>query len=149
MATSLPRPVPAFGPNHVWLAQSLNNLALVYRNEGKFDQAEPPVLRSVSIYEKARGPESLDTAPGLVLLADLDLQRNKPDLAGPLLERALKIYDKTPPKDAYPRSMHIRALALAGRTDEARAKAEALRTLGFGRRDFVELCKKLGVKTGG
>ena len=138
----------ALAPNHVWLAQILNNLAIVYRDEGKNAQAETVALRTVSIYEKARGPESPDTVPGLVLLAEL-YQKSKPDQATPLLARALGIYDKTPPKDAYPRSLHARALDLAGRSDEARVKAEALRTLDFGRRDFLQLCKKLGVKTGG
>ena len=139
----------ALGANHVWLAQCLNNLALVYSDQGKNAQAETLALRSVSIYEKARGPESLDTAAGLVLLAQLDLQKGKPDQAGPLLARALAIYDKTPPKDAYPRSLHARALDLAGRSDEARAKAEELRATGFGRKDFLQLCKKLGIKTSG
>jgi hypothetical protein len=51
--------------------------------------------------------------------------------------------------DADPRSLHARALDLAGRPAEARARAEALRALGFGRRDFLQLCERLGVKTGG
>ncbi len=135
----------AVGANHVWLAQSLNNLALVYRDEGKLGAAEPLALRSLTIFEKARGPESIDTAAELVLLADLNLRNHKPDQAAPLFARALRIYDKTPPKDAYPRSLYVKALDLAGRSDEARIKAEQLRALGFGRRDFLELCRKLGV----
>jgi tetratricopeptide (TPR) repeat protein len=137
----------ALGPNHAWLAQSLYNLALIYRDQGKIAQAEAFGRRTVSIYESARGPESLDVAAGLVLLAELDLQKSKPDQASPLLARALKIYDKAPAMDAYPRSLDAKALDLAGHSAEARVTAEALLGRGFRRKDFLQLCKKLGIKT--
>jgi len=136
----------ALGPNHAWLAQSLYNLALVYRDQGKSALAESFGRRAVSIYEGARGPTSLDVAAGLVLLVELSVQMGKPDQASPLLARALSIYDRAPVIDAYQRSVYAKALDLAGRSVEARAKAEALLGQGFGRNDFRQLCEKLGVK---
>lgn len=47
--------------------------------------------------------------------------------------------------NTHPRAMYAKALSLSGRADEARAEARALRALGFGRRDFVELCRTLGI----
>ena len=136
----------ALSANHPWLGQSLFNLALVYRDEGKRTQAEAMAVRTVALYEKARGPESRDTAGALVILGDLYLTTNKPGQARPLLARALLIYEKTPPLDTYPRFLHAFALDLAGRSDEARVKAEALRAQGFKRKEFLRLCEKLGVK---
>ena len=135
------------GANQAWLAQSLLNLALVYRDEGKNVQAQPLALRARAIIEKVRGPESVDAAATLVLLAELYQRQGRSDQAGPLLTRALAIYEKPASLEAYPRSVQVKALDLAGRTEEARTKAEALRALGFGRGDFLQLCKKLGMKT--
>ena len=132
-------------PNQLWLAQSLGNLAIVYRDEGKIAQAEPIALRAVAILEKARGLESIDTAAGMVLLAELYILKGKPDQGRPLLARALAIFDKATSLDTYPRSLQAKALDLAGRSDEARVKAEALSAQGYGRGDFLRLCKKLGV----
>jgi Tetratricopeptide repeat len=43
------------GPNHPYVAQSLNNLALLYRMEGRSSDAEPLDRRALAILE-ARGP---------------------------------------------------------------------------------------------
>ena len=93
-----------------------------------------------------RGPEGFDVASGLVLLAELEIAQQRPDAARPLLARALAIYGKGSSMNTNPRSMYAQALYLSGRTDEATAEARALRTLGFGRRDFVELCRTLGIE---
>ena len=66
--------------------------------------------------------------------------------AEPLLTRALAIYGKGGASmNAYPRSMYAKALFLSGRTDAAASEARALRSLGFGRSDFVRLCRTLRI----
>jgi len=44
------------GPEHPDTAQSLSNLALLYRFQGKYAEAEALYKRSLEIYEKAVGP---------------------------------------------------------------------------------------------
>ncbi len=46
-----------FGPQDPRLATSLNNLAEVYRLEGRYGEAEPLHKRAPAIVEKALGPE--------------------------------------------------------------------------------------------
>jgi tetratricopeptide (TPR) repeat protein len=45
------------GPDHPHTAQSLNNLALLYHSQGKYEQAEPLYQRALAIDEKALGAE--------------------------------------------------------------------------------------------
>jgi eukaryotic-like serine/threonine-protein kinase len=138
----------ALGPDHAWLAQGLMNLAFVYRDQRRFREAEATAERATRMYERVRGPEGLDVAGGLTLLADLEMAQQRPDAAHPLLARALAIYGKGTAMNTHPRAMYATALYLSGGTDEARAEARALRTLGFGRRHFVELCRALGIESG-
>ena len=134
------------GPNHAWLAQSLMNLAYIHLDRGRLAEAQTTAEQATRMYERVRGPEGVDVANGLTLLAELEIAQQRPGVARPLLARALAIYGKGSSMNAYPRSMYARALHLSGRTDDARAEARALRTLGFGRRHFVELCRTLGIE---
>ena len=139
----------ALGPNHAWLAQGLLNLAMVYRDQRNIGQAVNLAERATSIYERARGRDSLDTAGALVLLAELRIAQHRLDDSGQLLARALDIYGRAKSLNAYPRSLQAKGLYLAGRSAEAKFKAEELRATGFGRRDFLRLCDALGVTAGG
>lgn len=57
------------------VAATLNNLAALYRNQGRYAEAEPLFKRAVSIDEKALGPDHIDVAADLNNLALLyDLQ---------------------------------------------------------------------------
>ncbi len=47
------------------MATSLNNLAELYRTQGKYADAEPLYKRSLAIYEKALGPEHPHVATSL------------------------------------------------------------------------------------
>ena len=49
-----------FGPNHPNTALLLNKLAELYRARGRYAEAEPLYHRSLSIVEKALGPEHPD-----------------------------------------------------------------------------------------
>jgi tetratricopeptide (TPR) repeat protein len=61
----------ALGPDHPDVATSLNNLALLYRNQGRYADAEPLYKRSLAIREKALGPDHPDVAQSLNNLAGL------------------------------------------------------------------------------
>ena len=52
----------ALGPDHPDTGLSLNNLAELYRAQGKYGQAEPLYQRSLAIKEKALGPDHPSTA---------------------------------------------------------------------------------------
>jgi tetratricopeptide (TPR) repeat protein len=49
------------GPQHPNTATSLNNLAALYKNQGKDKQAEPLYQRALAIDEHALGPQHPDT----------------------------------------------------------------------------------------
>ena len=59
------------GPEHPDTATSLNNLAVLYDNQGLYAKAEPLYQRALAIREKALGPEHPDTATSLNNLAGL------------------------------------------------------------------------------
>jgi len=50
------------GPDHPYVANSLNNLAAVYEAQGKYAEAEPLYKRALKIDEKALGPDHPDVA---------------------------------------------------------------------------------------
>jgi Flp pilus assembly protein TadD len=47
----------ALGPNHPEVAQSLNNLAIIYSAQGRKAKAEPLLQRALAIWEQALGPQ--------------------------------------------------------------------------------------------
>ncbi len=53
------------GPEHPDVAESLNNLAELYRAQGKYAGAEPLYKRALAIWEKALGPEHPNVVKGL------------------------------------------------------------------------------------
>jgi CHAT domain-containing protein/Flp pilus assembly protein TadD len=73
---------------------SLNNLAHLYQVQGKYQQAEPLLQRSLVIYEKALGNEHPDVARSLNNLALLYQAQGKYQQAEPLYLRALNIFEK-------------------------------------------------------
>ena len=73
------------------MARSLNNLALLYKTQGHYAQAEPLYKRSLKIYEEALGTEHPHVAKGLENLAGLYRATNRDKEAEPLEERAARI----------------------------------------------------------
>ncbi len=59
------------GPDHPAFATDLNNLALLYYDQGKYAQAEPLHRRALAIRETALGPEHPQVATSLENYADL------------------------------------------------------------------------------
>jgi hypothetical protein len=47
----------SFGPDHPLVASSLNNLAHLYDDQGRYADAEPLYMRSLAISEKSLGPD--------------------------------------------------------------------------------------------
>ncbi|KAL1920685.1 uncharacterized protein VTP21DRAFT_1062 [Calcarisporiella thermophila] len=93
-----------YGPEHPDMASSVNNLAILYRNQGKHEQAEPLqgkyeqaeqlYQRALAIREKALGPVHPYTATSVNDLAKLYGIQGKYKQAKPLFQRALEIREK-------------------------------------------------------
>ena len=73
---------------------SLNNLAALYRYQGRYADAEPLYKRSLAIREKALGPEHPDVAYSLNNLAALYELQGRYAEAEPLYKRSLAIREK-------------------------------------------------------
>ncbi len=84
----------ALGPEHPNVANSLNNLAELYRAQGKYAEAEPLYKRSLAIREKALGPEHPNVANSLNNLAELYRAQGKYAEAEPLYKCSLAITEK-------------------------------------------------------
>jgi len=78
----------AWGPDHLDVAASLNNLAMMYMIQGQYAQAEPLYKRSLAIWEKALGPDHPLVADSLENLAALYKATNRPEEAEALKKRA-------------------------------------------------------------
>jgi tetratricopeptide (TPR) repeat protein len=77
-----------------FLAENLNNLALLYRAQGKYAEAETLSLRSLSIRESQLGENHPDVAQSLNNLAGLYDDQGKYAEAEPLYLRSLAIDEK-------------------------------------------------------
>ena len=82
------------GPEHFEVANSLNNLAIVYSKKGIYEKAESLFQRALTIREKVLGPEHPAVALTLNNLANLYIDRSEYAKAEPLYERALSIREK-------------------------------------------------------
>lgn len=69
----------------------MNNLALLYKTQGHYEQAEPLYERALAIWEKALGPDHTHVATVLNNLAALYRATNRDDEAEALEQRAAAI----------------------------------------------------------
>ena len=79
---------------HPNTANSLNNLALLYHEQGRYAEAEPLLQRALHISEQQLGSEHSDTASSLNNLAGLYESQGKYVEAEPLYQRALVIRER-------------------------------------------------------
>ena len=73
----------------VILAATLNNQAELYKEEGRYADAEPLYKRLLAINEKAHGPDHPSVALALNDLAELYKEEGRYADAEPLYKRAL------------------------------------------------------------
>ncbi len=83
-----------FGTNHANYGNALNNLAVVYRLQGKYAEAEALSKRALAIRERALGANHLDVAQSLNNLANLYDDQGRYAAAEELLQRALAIRER-------------------------------------------------------
>ncbi|MBI4748668.1 MAG: CHAT domain-containing protein [Acidobacteria bacterium] len=83
-----------FGPEHALIAESLNNLAQVYKAKGEYTNAELLLVKSLAMYEKVLGSEHLSVAGSLHNLAALYNDKGEYTRAEPLYVRSLTIREK-------------------------------------------------------
>ena len=76
------------------MAQSLNNLASLYQDQGNYAEAEPLYQRSLAIWEKALGPEHPNVAQRLENYAALLRETGRDDRAADMEDRANAIRAK-------------------------------------------------------
>jgi len=82
------------GPEHPDVAQSLNNLAELYRAQGQYTKAAPLYQRALAIWEKALGSEHPRVATVLENYALLLWETNQKAKAAELMTRAQAIRAK-------------------------------------------------------
>lgn len=82
------------GTEHPDTARSLDNLAELYRLQGRYAEAEPLQRHALAIRERVQGSERPDTAHSLNNLALLLSNEGKDADAEPLYRRALAIREK-------------------------------------------------------
>jgi tetratricopeptide (TPR) repeat protein len=80
---------------HPDVANSLNNLAVLYEDQGKYEQAEPLYQQALQVRKKIWGPVHPDVADSLNNLAKLYDGQGKRERAEPLFQQALQIYERT------------------------------------------------------
>ena len=90
-----------FPPEDPRLASTLRNLALLYRLQGRYGEAEPLIQRALTIWENAFGPENPAVAAALNTLALVRHDRGHVAEAERLYRRALAIRIKARGPD-YP-----------------------------------------------
>ena len=97
LENALAKEEKVLGSNHPSVATILNRLAMIYRSQGLYTQAEPLYKRALAIREKALGPDHLGVATILNHLAGIYDIQGRNMLAEPLYMRARTINEKTEP----------------------------------------------------
>ncbi len=86
--------VGVLGPQHVAVAQTVNQLARLYYQGGNFEKAEYFGRQCVELQEKLFGPEDGNLACSIHNLATLYHMQKKFEMAEPLYKRSLEIKRK-------------------------------------------------------
>jgi len=112
-----------FAPESSRLAESLNNLALAYGAEKKYDEAEKLFQQALELDQKRSGEQSAEVGDDLNNLAALYTSAGKYDQAAETYQRAVKIREKVfgsaDPKVAITLRNYAAMLIKAKRTAEA------------------------------
>jgi len=84
-----------YGPDHVLMAPSLNDLAILYWCLGKYEQAEPLYRRALRIWEQSLSPDHLHMGGLLNNLGFLYRDQGRYAEAEPHYLRALRIWEQS------------------------------------------------------
>ena len=84
----------AHGPEHVLVAQSLNNLGVLLRMQGHFAESQPLIEQSLAMRRRLLGSEHADVAITLVELARVLKDRGRSAESEPHIREALAIRQK-------------------------------------------------------
>ena len=111
------------------MATILSNLALLYKSQDKYEQAEPLYQRALRIREQHLGSQHPQTAEVMHDFAVFQETQGNKDEAKPLYERALAVRERVlgpdHPKTKATRKRYLTLLREMGRHDEA-ASFEAM-----------------------
>jgi CHAT domain-containing protein len=127
------------GPEHVDVAGSLNNLAVIYTETGRYEKAEPMLRRVIAIREKALGPDHPSVGQALNNLANLKNARGDYAEVESFYLRALAICEKSLPpyhpeiaKPLFNLALLSRELLNYGKAEQLAVRALAIleKTLG-------------------
>ncbi|MBA4348538.1 MAG: kinesin [Thermodesulfovibrio sp.] len=116
----------ALGIEHPDVAESLHNLAVLYRLTSRYSEAEPLHKRSLEIYEKTLGKDHPDVATSLNNLAELYRITGRYAEAEPLHKRSLVIREKTLGREHPDVATSLNNLALLYASTGKYAEAEPL-----------------------
>jgi tetratricopeptide (TPR) repeat protein len=114
------------GPEHIDTARSLNALALLDRQLGRYQQAELLLKRSLSIYEQVLGVDHPSTASVMNNLASVYRDQNNGALAEAFYLRALKVYEQSCETEVCETAKILNNLALLYHGQNKLALAESL-----------------------
>ncbi|MBL7128951.1 MAG: tetratricopeptide repeat protein [Ignavibacteria bacterium] len=101
-----------FGRNHAETADSLYNLAYLYRNRNKYEKAEQLYKRSLKIRENIYGKEHIETIKTLNSLVWLYVEQGKFSIAEPLAQLSLKLCEKALGTQHLETAFSLNSLAL-------------------------------------
>src|SRR5215510_566453 len=129
-----------FGATDIRFANTLGNLASVYRALGKYEESERLDRQALKIREKVLGPRHPDVATSLNNLAECFFLQGKYSDAKPLIERSLAIREKTLGADDPSLAQSLQYKVFFGADDPradaragpSRVGAESYRTSGDG-----------------
>ncbi|MEL0587915.1 MAG: tetratricopeptide repeat protein, partial [Planktothrix rubescens PR222] len=99
-----------WGKNHPNIAASCNNLAELYRSQGRYSEAEPLYLESVAIIRQSLPPNHADLARGFNNLAVLYESQGRYSEAEPLYLEAVAIIRQSLPPNHPDLAGHLNNL---------------------------------------
>jgi tetratricopeptide (TPR) repeat protein len=114
------------GPEHPAVAVILNNLGELYRSQGEYGRAEPLFERALVIRIKALGMNDPSVATTLNNLAELYCAQGKHEKAEPVYRRAIEIFEGAFRPDQYHYAKSMINLAGLYRTQGKYEQAEPL-----------------------
>lgn len=116
----------ALGPVHLDVAESLNNLGVIYAQRKQLEKAESAFRRSLEITQKLLGPDHTDLAVTLDSLGVLYYEQDRYTEAEKLLRRSFEIRKKHLPGDHPAIARNLTHLAHVMIRLERSAEAEGL-----------------------